>query len=317
MALPHLRPRHDRPLYREVLAQAFRTAWEQKQYWPLALCASLLLTAGSYDVLLNAVSSIVTQSQLLNGGVPTDGVSLSVYAFMNGRAGIFEWMSGIQALVAMALVFLAFVILSCISQAGLVYAIGAIKRGKRPTLREAFRVGGGAFWPVAALNALSLATLWVLRFLVAFPLFLAITQQTPGLWFLYFLSFLLFVALSFVVILVHIFALNALVLQGAPIAEAILRGYQLCKRHWIVSVETAALLFLAAVCVSSGAFILFVIVMIPIFAALAFAMSSGSMLVFSIVTGAALAVFLVFGLCLAAFLTQLQYATWTVLFRRF
>lgn len=308
----HLRRQH-RPVYREILAHAFRAAWREKRYWPLAIFASLLLSAGSYDVLLNAVDAIGSQATRFGASAVS---SLNLQSAMAGTNSVFVWMAGLQASIAVALVFLAFVILSIISQGGLVYALGAVKRGKRPTLGEAFRVGGGAFWPVAALNAVILSTLWILRFLIAFPLYLAIEQTTPGTWFLYFLSFLVFMALSFVVTLIHIFALNAMILQGAPVAVAIVRGYETFKRHWVVSVETALLLFIVAVATTSTAIVAFFFCSVPLIAALIAATASGSMAIFATVLGVGLALLLLALLSVASFLTQLQYATWTFLYRR-
>ncbi len=310
----HSLRRHDRPLYREILVQAFRAAWQEKQYWPLALFASFLLTAGSYDILLTAMNAIVTQATLFDGS--SSGVFVNLRAAWIGSGGVFEWMAGVQALIAISLVFLAFVILSVISQGGLVYALGAVRRSQRPTLAQAFRVGGGAFWPVAALNALVLSTLWILRFLMAFPLYLALDRTTPWSWLFYLLSFLLFIAASFIVTLVHIFALNAIILQGAPVAQAIIRGYETFKRHWIITVETAALLFVAAIAVTSAAIVAFFFATIPLIAAFIAATATGSSVTFTIVLGIGLALLLLAMLAVASFITQLQYATWIFLYRR-
>lgn len=313
MAPLHIRRQH-RPLYREILTHAFRAAWREKRYWPLAIFASLLLSAGSYDVLLNAVDAIGTQAMFFGASGSASFVSLQ--SAMAGASGILGWMAGVQASLAVALIFLAFIILSVISQGGLVYALGAVRRGKRPTLGEAFRVGGGAFWPVAALNAVVLSTLWILRFLISFPLYLAIEHTTPGVWFLYFISFLVFMALSFVVTLVHIFALNAMILQGAPVAIAIVRGYETFKRHWVVSIETALLLFVVAIATTATAIVAFFFASVPLVAALVAATASGSTAIFATVLGIGLALLLLALLSVASFLTQLQYATWTFLYRR-
>ncbi|MEK7116312.1 MAG: hypothetical protein AAB879_02880 [Patescibacteria group bacterium] len=312
MIHPSLR-RHDRPLYRDVLMQAFRVAWQEKQYWPLALGASFLLTAGSYDILLTAVNAIVTQATLLHG---SSARAVGIHVAWIGSGGVFEWMAGIQAFSVISLLFLAFIVLSVISQGGLVYALGAVRRGKHPTLAEAFRVGGGAFWPVAALNALVLSTLWILRFLMAFPLYLALDHTTPMTWLLYLISFLAFLAISFIVTLIHIFALNAMVLQGTPVAQAIVRGYATFVRHWVVTIETAALLFVAAIAVASVAIVAFFFVTIPLIAAFIAATAIGSSFVFAIVLGIGFALLILAMLSVSSILTQLQYATWTFLYRR-
>jgi hypothetical protein len=317
MPLPSTPRAATRPVYREVFSQAFKTAWTGWRYWPLAFLASLLLSAGSYDVLLRAVDSISAKS--VSFGKNSEAIMSilsSIQTTWNGRIDILSILSGLQILIGIMVVILGALMLSCVAQAGLVYVIGAMKREDRPTLSEAIRVGGKAFWPVVALNALILTTLWILRFLAAFPLYLALEGQTKGYWILYFISFLVFMWLSFMVSVIHIFALNALVLQGTPVAEGIIRGYALFKKHWVVIVETAVLLFLTALAVGAGAVIVSLIAFLPFFAALIAAEAANLSFAFYVVMAVGLAVYALGVAVLSAFLTQLQYGAWTYLYRR-
>ncbi len=298
-------PNFDRPVYRDVLANAFRAAWKDWRYWPLAFLASLLLTAGSYDVLWKAVLSIHQQGTALL--YPQNQLRVDL---------LFSSPYGLQVVLFVSLLFLAVAALSCMAQGGLVYALGGAKRGKRPTLKAAFLFGGSAFWPLAALNALVFASLWVLRFLVALPLFLALQQTTALTWLLYIVSFLSFLALSFVVSIVHIFALNAMLLQGASVSAALTRGYAVFKQNWMVTLETAALLFCLASALSLAAVGIFFILMIPFLAAVILAGVLHSKILLAVTLGVLLALFLVGLFVLAAFIIQFQYATWTYLYRR-
>ena len=310
--------RHDAPVYREVLSHAFHTAWEQPRFWLLAFFSALLLTAGTYDVILRAFISVRDLSIYIQlGGIPdTTPLRLAFSSALSGFDNLVRVTVGIQAVIAVAVILVALAALSCICQGGLVFALGALKRGGRPTLGEAIRVGGGAFWPVAALNALVITTLWILRFLAAFPLFLAIERTTPGNWFLYLLSFLVFIAISFVISIVQIFALNAMILQGAPVHEAIVRGYAMFKKHWIVAVETALLLFVIAIGIALLCMGLFFVLILPLFAMVIAAGVLQSRLLLMGAMGISLAAFFVGLFVVAAFVTQFQYATWTFLYRK-
>ncbi len=302
------------PVYREVLSQAFRNAWTHKQYWPLAFFASLLLSAGAYDVVLTAVRSIGDQSSNLIEGPRVAMVGPAIAAAWN-QIPLIDLLSGLQAVIAVALFLIAFAAMSCVSQGGLVFAIG-MGHDEKPTWKQALGVGGRAFWPIAALNALSLGLLWVLRFLVAFPLYLVLSEETTLARVLYILSFLFFVALSFVITIVHIFALNAMVLQGARISDAVLRGYQLFKKHWLVTIETAALLCVLALGIGALWLGLYLIAMIPLFAAVVSAAVVQSMGLLYGTMGVALGLFAVAIFTATSFVTHVQYATWTLLFRR-
>ncbi|MCI0479272.1 hypothetical protein L0Y59_01890, partial [Candidatus Uhrbacteria bacterium] len=169
-----IRSSHHRPVYREVVFHAFRTAWQEKRFWPVSLLAGILVTAGSYDVMLNALTSITSQGPYLvtsTGSAVLQRISTPSATGLDWFVGV---LGGVEALMLLALVVLFFAAVSCVSQGALVYAIGAHRRGERSRIRDAFRVGAEAFWPIAAMNATLFALVWIIRFLVAFPLFLAL-----------------------------------------------------------------------------------------------------------------------------------------------
>jgi hypothetical protein len=311
------RRQHGGPVYRDVLSRALRSAWEERRFWPLAFCASLLLTGGIYDVIWKALSSVTDQGVLMQ--IPTGQAHALGALFLGAFSSvpnILNLVTGIQAVILVAILLLALTVLSCICQGALVYAIGAIHRGNRPDVRHALQIGGAAFWPIAALNALSLTTIWILRFLIAFALSLALGSSDAVNWLSYFISFLLFGTLVFIISIVQVFALNALILQGAPISEAILRGYLLFKKHWIVALETTGLLLLVAMFVGAVFVCLYFLLMVPLFAAILAAMYLRSPGLLYGAMGLGFAVFVIGTVAASAFLTQLQYAAWTILFRK-
>ncbi|MBP9864238.1 hypothetical protein KBC54_02195, partial [Patescibacteria group bacterium] len=53
------------PLYRTVIQDALRTAWVHKQFWPLAFFAAILMTGGTYDVMLRTVSVLTQQGPFM------------------------------------------------------------------------------------------------------------------------------------------------------------------------------------------------------------------------------------------------------------
>lgn len=303
------------PVYREVLKHAVLTAWSDRRYWPLAFLSSILLTGSSYDVLLHSLESISRRS-LAFGGKQLPNFDAFFNSMSADAFNIFNAAYALQALFTIAILIIAFAGLSCIAQGGLVYALGAVRRGKKPSLKDAFKVGGGAFWPVVAVNALALSVIWILRFLVAFPLFLAVSDPGQFTWSLYLVSFMIFVPLTFITIIIQVFALNAMVLQGAPAAEAIVRSYFLFKKHWITVVETAAILFFTTIAIGILAAGFVFVGLIPLLVAILVAAFLQSPLILSIALGVALTVLLIGAFVAAAFATQLQYATWTYLYRK-
>jgi len=303
-------------VYREVLSHAITTAWQEKRFWPIAILAGLLVTAGSYDVMWNAVTSIATQGPYMAVSTGAAIIALNSQASAAGVGWIVSVAGGVEMLALIAIVILFFAGISCLSQGALIHAIGARKRGAASKLGEAFRVAAQAFWPIVVLNAMVFALIWVLRFLVAFPLFLALDLTTYTTYLLYLVSFVVFVPLAFFIAIVEIFALNAMILQGANLSDAIRRGYLMFKRNWVIVIETALL----QAAVSVGIWLLFLaalaFVMIPVFAFVVTSamIQSVGLFTFSLILG--VVIFLVMLLVAAAFTIVLQYATWTYMYRK-
>lgn len=311
-----IRSSHHGPVYREVLSHAIKTAWQEKRFWPIAILAGLLVTAGSYDVMWNAVTGIAAQGPFLavsTGSALLQGISDQSAAGANWVLGV---VGGIEMLVLIAIVILFFAGISCLSQGALIHAIGARRRGTASKLGEAFRVASQAFWPILVLNAMVFALIWVLRFLVAFPLYLALDLTTTTTYLLYLVSFVVFVPLAFFIAIVEIFALNAMILQGANLADAIRRGYLVFKRNWVIVIETALL----QAAISVAVWLLFLaslaFVMIPVFAFVVTSamIQSVGLFTFSLILG--VVIFLVMLLVAAAFTIVLQYATWSYMYRK-
>ncbi|MBI4138685.1 hypothetical protein HY479_00855 [Candidatus Uhrbacteria bacterium] len=311
-----IRSSHRRPVYREVLSQALQTAWHDRRYWLLSVLAGVLVTAGSYDVLWNAVTNISSQGPFI---AFSSGMALVESVATAGGEGV-HWavslIGGVETILFLALMILFVAGLSCIAQGGLVFAIGARKRGKMPTLAEAFQIGAHALWPIIVLNIVVLASVWILRFLISLPLFLALQTTTAGTYLAYLVSFIVFLPLIFVVSILHIFALNAMILQGASLPEAIRRGYRMIAENWVVIFETAVLQVALSLLVWFVFVVALLLAFLPLFLFFfaSVVASSQGLLAVGLLLGSV--VFIVGLIAAAAFTIQLQYATWTYLYRR-
>ncbi len=305
------------PLYRDIIKHAAHVAWHDRQYWPLALFAGLLATAGAYDIAWKIVTSITEQGQFIGF---TQSISpLFPHLVTTGRSSMdfaVSLIGGLESLLFLVLIVFGFCIVSCIAQGGLVFALGAKRKGSTPTLREAWHVGGQAFWPIASLNIMAFVVTWVLRFLAALPLMFALESTTTTTYLIYLVSFGILVPLSFFIAILHIFALNSMVLQGSSLPDGLWRSYQLIKKNWVVIFETAIMQTLVSMGVWFVCVLAALLLLIPAFVTLLAAgiIHSGILFAFAFTVSA---IFFVGGLLLAAaFTIQLQYATWTSLFRR-
>ncbi len=305
-------PKHE-AVYRVIIHKALLTAWQQKKLWPLSFLASLLLTAGVYDHLLKVL-------QFGNGTQPFSwgrgGMGLADFtatAFQNVNNILFA-ISALQWVLAVAIIAAAALIASCVAQGALVYSIGTEHVGPKFELKRSLMIGARAFWPIAALNAIILLTIVVFRFLANLPV--ALTYGSNLSYALYIIAFILFTTLTFILAIIQIFALNAMVLQGASVADGLIRGYEMFKRHWLVTIETAIILIALAI----FGFVVFnyaiIIAQFPLMLLVLLAGAMQSRLLFYAGMAIGLIIVALAHLFFIAFISQLQYATWTHLYLR-
>ena len=115
---------------------------------------------------------------------------------------------------------------------------------------------------------------------------------------------------------IHMFALGGIMIDGESLTAALSSAYAMFKKSWIVTLETAGLLFVVGVVLLAATFLAFLVVAFPIFLLLV----SAALMDFNtvLIIGRSILVLLFFtSLILAgAFTIQFQYAAWTNLFRR-
>lgn len=310
MIYPKIAGQKHGPVYREILKHALRAAWHDRRYWILSFFASFLLTAGVYDYVLNTLTRMAryqsftwpTASDLFSGFWVNAGSITGIFATL-------------QTVALGAVLVIAVLGFSCIAQGALVYVLGAKKFNHAPELRKALYIGTQTFWPIAALSILANGL-----FLLMGAAFFAVafwSNSLPSLFYPVLVVLgLIETLLAFAIGILQIFAVNAVVLQGAKLTDALSRAYDILKRNWLVTIETALLLLVLALTLEL-VFMWFAFFISFIFRIVAF--SAWSFNSQSLYLGAAFVWLIVLGgarFALTAFKTQLQFATWTLLYRR-
>lgn len=306
----------DEPLYRPVLREAFAMAWREKRYWWVALLAGMLLTGSLYDVVWKGLNSLAPQASISStvGPLWANAVDawggLSITDTIIGAIDVFL-LSAFSIIIALSLFGIA-----SIAQAALVYGLGHGRKDRSPKVRDALTVGARAVWPIMVLNIFTLAVLWAMRALIGIALSFSVIQTTTLSYLIYLIAFVAFIALALGTVVIQIFALNAMILQGATLAQAIERGFLVLRRHWVISAETACILFV----ISVGAWILTVAVnmlmSVPLFMIAMIAVFLNSSILFWATLYIGILMFFFIMLAIAAFVIELHYATWVLLWKR-
>jgi len=312
---PRMRPSHE-PVYRPIIREAFRVAWAEKHYWLVAAFAGLLLTGSIYDVVWKSLNVLAPQAGIIGTVAIFSSRASATWAELSTANLV---IGGLQVLVMTLFgIVIGFALLaaSVIAQSALVFSIGMKRNGEQHRVRTALNVGARALWPVLALNLIAIAVMFASRAVIGIALSFLLAYGDAFAFLAYLFAFILFTVIGGATAIIEILALNAMILQGATLAQAIERGVMILKRNWVIAVETAVFLFL----ISFGALILFftvgmiltfmsVILVFVAFAAEAtFIASAIAVLYFLTIAALMLALF--------GFTVHVHYASWTLLYRR-
>ncbi|MEN9558174.1 MAG: hypothetical protein RL141_543 [Candidatus Parcubacteria bacterium] len=308
---------HD-PVYRHILADAFRSALRNVRAWPLAFFAGIFLTGSVSDLLWKMMNLGVEEGRglfpSLSGlwsNAMTVWPSLRLTDLILGSLQVLQGTALLLILTAAVFGF------SVICQGAIVFIIGTSSpEGKRGRIREALTVGARAFWPVCVLNILILAGLWAVRMLVAALLLVAVQAGTAMTFLAYVIAFVAFVLVAAAAIVIQVLAVNAMILQGATLSKALERAAHLLHHHWIIATEIAVILFGIAL---GGAMLVVAInavISIPVFILITTAAIIQSPALLHFLLGTTVTVFILSVLLVGALQIMLQYATWTLLYQR-
>lgn len=305
---------HDRPVYREVIPQALKISWRNPLLWIFGIFAAVLNTGGSLDVIWKFWDSVQTQgSDLFIGDL---AVNIWQTASMGGFSAL-PFLQALLALIVLTVILLAVGAFSCVSQGVIIYSIGSSKDSKLEHLKKGLTVAARALVPVAVLNTLILASVWLVRFFISLPLAIALGKESTLFTAVYLVSFIVFFVAAMILSIMQIYALNAMFLQGATLAQAFRRAWLVLKEHWLVTIETALIQAALMMVLAIAAFIAILILSFPsgILYVLAFVLNS--LPLFYISFGIFIGLIIVSLTVLTGFLVTFQYAIWTLMFRKF
>lgn len=259
-----------RSFYRDLLHDAWQTAWHARLGWLLAIGAGLLQTGGIIDVLYRVLQEHL---KLL---VPTQGAShLSYvwesckYIIASGGDLFGQIVTGLrlsQTFLLALLMGIAVLALAILCQGALVYLVGARGRFTRPTLQESLKVGGERFWAVAALNLLPFGAYIFAWFVCLAPFGRIIPLTSPGAIIGYVVAVMIALAIGFAATALHMLAIQTIVLEEAHVLPALQNAWQVLRRSWFTILETSVGLFALGMALFLVSLIGFIVIILPLLA---------------------------------------------------
>jgi hypothetical protein len=307
---------NDKPVFREVIPHALRFAWTHPTHWLLGIFAAVLFSGGALDIFWKFWNAIQKQGNEIFIGNSIDRLWFAAQA-SSASIPWFGYIKGLLAILFLFVVIIAVVAFSCICQGALVNAIGNYKQKKGKSLMAALTIGSKAIVPIAILNFMLLAFIWIARFAVSFPLAIALGKNSPLFSAVYIVSFIVFATLTLGLGVLQIYALNSLILKKTTLAKALEHGWELIKKHWLITIETIIVQSLVILLLAAVAGIASVILTFPATILFVFSIFNGSTLMFQLSLGVFFAVTILFAFLTTGFAVAFQYATWTMMFHKY
>lgn len=233
--------------YRDIIQKAAATTWRHKFLWFFGLFAALTSNGEEYDSLFRNTSWVTDLQQNATDirDLASDGRLQEVWrgftSYLSDNA-----LSSIGVVFAFVVIAFFAVWLIIVSQVALISAAAKKEKNQTIDLVDGFWSGNKLFGPVLGVNAIALAVLYGSLLVIGLPLLFAYfgTGATVYLTLLVVLAFLILVPANIVISFITKFAAAYVIIERQPIGIAIRKGWRLFLKNWLVSLETAFILFL-------------------------------------------------------------------------
>ena len=305
-------------LYRDILGQSLKSAWHNKYLWFFGLFAALLGNAGEFELLFRGFNGKTNAffpglERLSETGI----FSLQIFKSLAqlSRQDPFSLFLALGILLLIVLISLFLMWLAITSQVALVNSAGKMRANKKHNFKESLNVGTKKFWPVFGLNIVFKIAVYVLFIVLSLPIISSLGKVDLALSSsLYIVSFILFIPISIIFSFIIKYAIAFVVIKEVGFFGAIMQGWKLFVKNWLVSLEMAFLLFFINFLVGAALILVFLIISIPfffmalLFAKFAFIFNFWAMVMVATV------VYIIFIVLTGSFLSAFQVTSWTSLF---
>lgn len=305
--------------YRSILKQAWLITWHNKWLWFFGLFAAFLGSGGEYNLLIKNVAkvqeggAVITNLQTF---LTTQGIGAWLATFSEVMSN-YNAASIILTVLTVGLI-LVLIWLAFVSQAGLISTTFRLSKKEYANMHEGLKRGKKKFIPVFLLNILGKVFVYALLILLSLPFFFLLvnTQNLLWEWILIVVSFLVFIPIAIIVSFLVRYAVIFIVVKNSDIKASIVDSWKLFAKNWMVSLETALILFVINILVGTALIIALLFVSVP-FVLLGFMsvyFDIASLYLVAWVLGGITAAFVTF--TTGAMLATYQMTVWVMLFTK-
>lgn len=293
-------------LYRHILRDAWKLTWKHKALWILGFLAVFWGDLGAYQSFNRTFESLSPTFQ--NRFPAIDAFRASLFVFEDGR-----FVFNLFLVLLVLMVLAAFFVVVTAGRGGLILSIMHKKEKEKITLRQALTSGATHFWPLLAIFVLTRIDIPIYLLLLG-PIVSAPASVSNLL--IYMLAFTGVTLISLTLSFLGIFASAFIVLEKMPLFEAIKASLRLFKKHWLISLEFALILYFVSLAVGMAVLLCLFIIAVPflllgvIVGLLQLQWATWLLLISAVV------VYLAFLLVAGSVFVTFQYAAWVLLYLR-
>lgn len=309
-------PKTSPALYRHLLADAWKTVRKNKALWLLGFFVSFLGNGGVYELLIQGTGRLGLQESFGQyftlGMLPGEGTIGQALADV-GTGNLLLFL--LVALTVLALVVVAaWVIVS--AQGGLIAGVRDADKGRKLTFRSSFASGNEVFGPLLVLNVLSRLAVMAFFYLLLSLTVLYLADANIWSVLAYLAGFILLIPLTLIIGFVTLYAACYITLQRMPFVAAVETAIALFRKYWLISLETAFVLFGVNFLAAIGIGLVMGAAGVALIPFVLGASLLGNGIALAIVTALAGAVAVAFLALVGSGLAAFQYAVWVHLFTK-
>ncbi len=227
--------------YRPMLAEAWRLTWERKSLWVFGIFAALISTGGVVDVVLTSFKKIEQGGTLLTQLMNSSYIGYELASQYIQQLTLLGPDRAKSLIIFATLVGVLLVVMATLSQGALILGLQAKKREDPYSLKQEAQKH---FWSLFVLAALNKTMTLILLLLMTLPLFFFYIQTSTKSALLFFFLTSLLIPVLTVLNIIYLFALMDVVDGNNHPLDAIGRGWNLFRHHWLATLEYGLILFL-------------------------------------------------------------------------
>lgn len=305
-----------KPLYREILKNAWQLTWKNKSLWILGFLATFLGTSGVLEIILRGFgrvyANIWSPLSLIQSSYP--GAPF-VTTFFDLQGSLQISLKTILVPIILLLIFIGLLWICASAEGGLIWAI---KNKKKTAISasEAFIHGKKFGFRIILINIISKLLIALSFLATSLPMLLVFQRSGFGFAMLYFVTFIIFFPLILIISFLTIFTICGMVLHNKHLGGAVADAWHVFRKNWLISIETSLILFgislISGLAVALFAILLFMPIMLLSFVGAAVGIPSITYIVMVLALIVLVALIVVTG----SILTTFQINTWTLLYEQ-